>query len=608
MGQIHSQRVGGIGEMMRIKGWNAVIITGTDPHNSEYPASRWKQVEWVSGFTGEAGDLVITSDHAGLWTDSRYYIQAEAQLQGSSIELHKCSGPISSAVHSWLSENLQRGDVVAFDSLCMSIGDIESLSQIMESALGEGACHLAAVPDLLDDVWEGRPSIPQTPVITLDEETVGKTRLGKISSLRKFMMTIPGCEFILLSSLDEIAWVLNIRGEDIEYNPYVISYLLVTMEDVRWYVKKTDRIDSDSETADSFAELASDGIEICSYESLPMGFEHDEPCCIFFDPASTNYDVYRQINYYFRKEETVMGQSPVVLWKAIKNGKEIEGMREAFYEDGIQMEKFLYWLEKKVSCGEYVDEWDASVKISSLRAEIPGYKGDSFENISAYGASAALPHYITPAEGSPQIKPRGLYLSDSGGQYLFGTTDITRTVPMGELTELEREDYTLVLKGMIDLSMAVFPEGTSGSQIDCMARMPLWRNMRNFGHGTGHGIGFFLGVHEGPQSIRQNHLAQPLLPGMITTNEPGIYREGMHGIRHENVLLCVEKGGNEFGKWLGFETLTCCHIETSAIKKELLEADEIEWLNAYNESVFRRLSDRLPYEVANWLRIKTLPI
>ena len=283
-------------------------------------------------------------------------------------------------------------------------------------------------------------------------------------------------------------------------------------------------------------------------------------------------------------------------------------MREAFMEDGIAMEKFLFWLENAVRSSGRVTEWDASMKLTSLRAEIPGYRGNSFANISAYGPDAALPHYSTPAEGSAVIEPRGLYLVDSGGQYLFGTTDITRTVPMGECPFQMREDYTLVLKGMIGLAMAVFPKGTAGCQLDVLARAPLWSRARNFGHGTGHGIGFYLGVHEGPQDIRQNFNRQPLLPGMVTSDEPGIYREGMYGIRHENVLLCREYLTNEFGEWLSFETMTLCHIETSPIVRELMTADEIDWLNRYNRKVYDMLSPRLDEETSAWLAVKTLPL
>jgi Xaa-Pro aminopeptidase len=280
-------------------------------------------------------------------------------------------------------------------------------------------------------------------------------------------------------------------------------------------------------------------------------------------------------------------------------------MREAHLEDGLAMEQFLYWLERHAG---QVNEWEAACELGRLRSQIPGYRGDSFETISAYGPSGALPHYVTPREGSALLEPRGLYLVDSGGQYLFGTTDITRTVPLGPCTALEVEDYTLVLRGHIDLGMAIFPRGTAGCQIDALAREPLWRARRNFGHGTGHGVGFFLGVHEGPQDIRQNFNRQPLEPGMICSDEPGLYREGMHGVRHENLVLCRAVGDNEFGSWLGFEILTLCHFDTSCLDVSLLTADERDWLNTYNERVYRELSPRLPADVAAWLRKKTLPI
>ena len=584
--------------LMTAKGWDALIITSTDPHSSEYPAGRWKQVEWASGFTGESGDLIITQDHAGLWTDSRYFIQAEKQLEGSGVELHKAAKPISSYTIGYLREHPEL-QTIAFDGLCVSASFTDSL----RAALGEDRV-LVSAPDALDAVWTSRPGIPETPVTTLGKEDTGESRLQRISRLRKFLMR-EECDNMLISSLDEIAWLLNVRGQDIEYNPYVISYLLVSMDSVLWFVQKGPDVEPGSETEDSFAELRADGIEIYMYDEIwDLDKTYEES--VFADPSSLNHEANSLIHNIFDTIKT--GTSPIIEWKGVKNEREKEGMREAFYEDGIQMEKFLFWLEKAVLSGEEITEWEASEYLTSLRSEIPGYRGDSFENISAYGPNAALPHYSTPREGSATILPKGLYLIDSGGQYIFGTTDITRTVPLGELTELEKEDYTLVLKGMIGLATSVFPEGTSGAQIDCMARMPLWKGLRDFGHGTGHGIGYYLGVHEGPQDIRHNHNPQPMLEGMITSDEPGIYREGLHGIRHENVILCVSKGENEFGKWLGFETLTCCHIETSAIRKDLLTAEEISWLNSYNDSVYRKLCDRLPYEVANWLRIKTLAI
>lgn len=604
MENIHVQRIARLRELMRSNLWDAVYVSASDPHASEYPAPRWKQVEWLSGFTGEAGELVITKDYAGLWTDSRYFIQAVEQLRGTGIELQKTRVPGAVGIPQWLAENVS---VVVIDGLCQSVGRMEEIRDAF-SAAGKDGCLIIDVPDLIDKLWTDRPFCPVTPVVTLDEESVGESRLKKISWLRKFLM-MKECDSIILSSLDEIAWLLNVRGSDIEYNPLVISYLLVTMDEVRWYVGKGMPDMPFQDTVDSFNELRGDGITVCGYGDIALDLsemrEDGTIESIFLDTSTLNYNLYRQIVQTFSEEGVVSGSSPVILRKAVKNECEIRSLREAYVEDGVAMEKFLWWLEKRLASGMPVDEKEASDKLSSLRAEIPGYRGDSFANISAYGSNAALPHYSFPATGSAVLRPHGLYLVDSGGQYVFGTTDITRTVPLGECSDLEKEDYTLVLKGMIALSMAVFPKGTPGSRLDVLARSALWRSKRNFGHGTGHGIGFYLCVHEGPQDIRQNFNSQPLLPGMVTSNEPGIYREGMHGVRHENIVLCREAGTNEFGEWMEFETLTCCHIETSAVVRSLMTADEIGWLNEYNAGVYKKLSPFLDPEVSGWLKEKT---
>lgn len=600
---IYTERIGKLRSLMAANGWDAVIVTGSDPHASEYPAVRWQQVAWLCGFTGEAGDLVITMDHAGLWTDSRFFIQALRQLEGTGVELHRTRVPDAVGIPEWISG---RASVIAVDGLCQTADSVASLRKALASDPG---ARIVDVPDLLSGIWEDRPGIPSSPVITLSEDTVGRARYDKLTDLRKFLL-MKDCDSILISALDEIAWLLNIRGSDIEYNPYTVSYLFVSQSDVLWFVQKEDE-PRDPDTEDSFAELATDEVGIMPYSSVAQSLGTmfgGEVRTIFVDTSSLNYDLFSKVAEAAGEENIIAGTSPVQLWKAIKNDVEISGIREACLEDGVAMEKFLYWLETSVRSGQSVTEWDASVKLTSLRAEIPGYRGNSFANISAYGQNAALPHYSTPEYGSAVIHPRGLYLADSGGQYLFGTTDITRTVPMGECSYLEKEDYTLVLKGMISLAMAVFPKGTAGCQLDILARNALWRNFRNFGHGTGHGIGFYLGVHEGPQDIRQNFNAQPLLQGMVTSDEPGIYREGMHGIRHENMILCREKCTNEFGSWLDFDTLTLCHIDTSAVIRELMTADELAWLNAYNGNVFTVLSPRLDDDVAAWLRMKTLPL
>ena len=600
MENVFAQRVEAIRDLMRGNGWDAVILTGSDPHASEYPARRWKQVEWVSGFTGEAGDLCITLDHAGLWTDTRYFIQAVKQLAGTGIELHKMRVPEQVPIPQWLASRGFEEPVIAVDGLCQTVAAVAGL----KAAFG-GAVRIVSVPDMLSPLWADRPAIPVTPVITLGEDLTGESREAKIHWLRKWMMR-QEVDAIFLTALDEIAWLLNVRGSDVDYNPVVISYLLVTMDQAYWFVRKDADGEPDEETLASFDELAADEVTLCDYAEVAAAlatFVDQDVDRIYADPATLNIHIRECLDEC--GYDVVEGLSPVPLRKSVKNRVEIEGMREAHLEDGLAMEQFLYWLEGQVG---HVDEWEAACKLQSFRAQIPGYRGDSFETISAYGPGAALPHYVTPRTGAPVLEPRGLYLVDSGGQYLFGTTDITRTVPLGPCTALEREDYTLVMKGHIDLSMAVFPVGTCGCHLDILARNPLWQTKRNFGHGTGHGIGFFLNVHEGPQEFRQNFNAYPFVPGVINTIEPGLYREGMHGVRHENVVLVREDGKNDFGTWYSFETLTLCHYDTSVLVRDLLTPDEIAWLNAYNERVYRTLSPRLPADIAAWLRDKTRAI
>ncbi len=614
-------RVEAIREMMSSRGWDAVIITGSDPHNSEYPSPRWKQVEWVSGFSGEAGDIVITMDHAGLWTDTRYFIQAGKDLPGTGIELHKMRVPEQVPIPQWLATEAFPSEksrvIVAVDGLSQTIESINEIAAAFRSegrtdfsddSQAEPSFRIVDAPDMLDSLWDDRPMIPVSPIITLGADICGQSREERITMLRKFLVR-NACDAILLTSLDEIAWVLNARGSDIAYNPVVISYLLVTLDNVQWFVRKNAFSPLDEDTKESFQEIRGDGIDIEEYDEVGFTLASLEDVSkLYVDPSSLNYNLYLTIEGGSLSGNVIYGPSPVPLWKSVKNPTEIAGMKEAHLEDGLAMERFLYWLERQMDLGYPVSERDAAVMLGSLRESISGYRGDSFETISAYGKGAALPHYMTPKDDAPLLERHGLYLCDSGGQYLFGTTDITRTVPLGPCTALEKEDYTLVLKGMIDLAMAVFPAGTAGCQIDVLARSPLWQHKRNFGHGTGHGVGFYLCVHEGPQDIRQNFRNQPLLPGMITSDEPGIYREGMHGVRHENLLLTVEAGNNGFGKWYAFETLTLCHIDTAPVVKELLDRKELEWLNEYNANVYRVLAPRLPDPVAEWLKEKTGPV
>ena len=586
---------------MRENGWDIVIIGGGDPHFSEYPAARWHQVKYISGFTGEAGDLVITHTHAGLWTDTRYFIQALRQLEGSGIVLHKTRVPDQVLIPEWIASLQMDEPVIAVDGLCTSVEAARELQGAVPSAI------ITAVPDMLGPIWPDRPSIPSTPIITLGEELTGESRDERLRFVRKWLM-LQGADAIFISVLDQIAWLLNVRGNDVQYNPVVISHLLVTMDDAQWFVRKDAYSDPDSETQASFEELEADGITIRDYDQAAFALsslrlEGVDKICI--DPANLNLCLREALEDGDLLPEIVEDAGPVPAKKAVKNPAECDGMREVHLEDGLAMEKFLYWVEQNAG---RVNEWEAACKLGDLRAEIPGYRGDSFETISAWGQGAALPHYLTPPTGGSMLERRGLYLVDSGGQYLFGTTDITRTVPLGPCTELEITDYTIDLKGHIDLAMAIFPAGTAGCQIDALARGPLWQRKRNFGHGTGHGVGFFLCVHEGPQDIRQNFNSQPLLPGMICSIEPGIYREGMHGVRHENLYLVREDGENEFGRWLCFETLTLCHIDTSCLNAELLTDEELDWLNAYNRRVYDTLQERLPQQVREWLREKTMPV
>lgn len=606
MGNIFFERVEAVRRMMAAKGWDAVVVGASDPHSSEYPARRWQAVQWLSGFTGEAGDLVITADHAGLWTDSRYFIQALEQLQGTGIELHRTGQTDSVPIPQWLAE---RVSVVAVDGSCMSVSAFEGLEKAMSRTRGDGIWKVVDVPDILDGLWTDRPMVPVSPIITLDGTDVGESRLQKLVWLRKFLMS-EDCDAILLSSLDEIAWLLNVRGSDIVYNPYVISWLYVTLDRAVWFVRKGADAHTDQDTVDSFMEIKADGVEIAGYDDIYIAVADRDASesKLYVDRSSLSYHLYRYVSELFGEENVIAGPSPVALRKSVKNQVEIKSLREAYMEDGCAMEKFLYWLDSTMASGAKVTEWDAAIRLDGFRSEIDGYRGNSFATISAYGPNAALPHYSTPAEGSAVLEPHGLYLVDSGGQYFFGTTDITRTVPLGECTQLEKEDYTLVLKGMIQLAMAVFPEGTPGCRLDVLARNALWRTRRNFGHGTGHGVGFYLGVHEGPQSIRQDLNPQPFLPGMVTSDEPGIYRQGQHGVRHENILLCVDAGTDSFGRWLAFETLTICHIDIAPILKEMMTEEEVKWLNRYNASVYERLSPLLPEDVALWLKTEVQPL
>ena len=592
MANVYAERIEQLRSMMRSRGWDAVLLTGSDPHGSEYPAERWKCVQWLTGFTGEAGDVVVTLDHAGLWTDTRYFIQAVQQLEGTGVELHKMRVPEQVPIPEWIRKTFSGESEVyiALDGLCVGA----CFTREIKSGLNAdgAACHLVSVPNLLDAIWTDRPGIPQTPVFTVDP---GESRIERLGRLRDWIAE-KGVDYVLLSALDDIAWTLNVRASDIEYNPLVISFLLVGPETAEWFVLKEDV--EDAGTKKTFAELREDGIFLRYYEEIEIAMSEIDGTVA---AADLNYHLSALIGPS-RLVETV---SPVQVWKAVKNPIEIGGFRDCHLQDGIAMVRFLHWLDRCMQNDRTVSEWDAAVHLGQLRAEIPGYQGDSFETISAYGPSAALPHYITPKSGAPMLAPHGLYLCDSGGQYLNGTTDITRTWALGPCTRLEMEDYTLVLRRHIDLAMAVFPLGTPGCRLDALAREPLWGHQRNFGHGTGHGVGWFLGVHEGPQDVRQNLNGVGFEAGMVVSDEPGIYREGLFGVRHENLILCVSAGSNDFGNWLRFEPLTLCPFDTSALLVDMLTPAERDWLNDYHALVYDRLRPYLDESDAEWLRRRT---
>lgn len=587
------ERISALREIMERESLDAYIISGTDPHNSEYLPAAWKQREWISGFTGSFGTVVVLKDDAGLWTDTRYFIQAEKQLEGSGIRLHKLRVPDAVDYPEWLAETLPEGAKVGLDGFCVSVSDMQRLQDVLQAK----KIDVVEKTDVMGELWLDRPALPEEKIFTVPTETAGAAAATKIGMIREKLQEA-GADYMLFSCLDEIAWLYNIRCNDIAYNPVAISYAVVGKEQAWLFVKPT------KVTQEVANQLSAEGVELRDYHHLFLFLEElDEKATFALDTTTLNFAVYNKVSGRFTVKES---PSPVVLAKAIKNAMEIEGFRRACVKDGVAMTKFFYWLENNL--GNHLTETAASDQLTRFRSENEGYVENSFENISAYGENAALPHYSAIPGQDAELQPRGLYLVDSGGQYTHGTTDITRTIALGELTQLEKEDYTIVLKGMIALARSIFPKGTKGCNIDTIARQPLWQTCRNFGHGTGHGVGFFLNVHEGPQSIRQELKNQELLPGMVTSDEPGLYREGFHGIRHENLILCVPVATNEFGEWYGFETLTLCYFDTSAMLPELLTAEEIQWLNGYHAEVYAKIAPHLTPDEARWLAAKTAAI
>ena len=565
----------------------AFIIPSTDPHLSEYVAPHWQSREWISGFTGSAGTVVVTAKDAGLWTDSRYFLQAARQLEGTCITLYKEMLPETPNIPEFLSAHLQEGDCVGIDGKMFSAEEVEHL----QKELKKSGIRIKSIADPIQLLWTDRPAMPLAPAFVYDTKYAGMSFTEKLPAVRQ-AMEAAGADSLLLSALDEIAWLLNIRGNDVHCNPVVVSYLLIEKDKVNYFVQP-------QKVTPELAEyFSANGISVHPYEEIGHYLNSFNAHSILMNPAKTNYAIYSAIRPGCL---IINGASPVALLKAIRNKQEIAGIHAAMQRDGVALVKFLKWLDEAVPAGKET-EISVDKKLHTFRAAQPLYMGESFDTIAGYKEHGAIVHYEATPETDVTLKPEGFLLLDSGAQYLDGTTDITRTIALGPLTEEEKTDYTLILKGHIALAMAVFPEGTRGAQLDVLARMPIWKERMNYLHGTGHGVGHFLNVHEGPQSIRMNENPVALQPGMVTSNEPGVYKAGSHGIRTENLVLTVPAGEGMFGKYLKFETLTLCPICRKGIIKELLTAEEIGWLNDYHRTVYEKLSPDLNNDEKEWLK------
>ena len=571
----------------------AFIIPSTDPHLSEYVAPHWMSREWISGFTGSAGTVVVLMNEAGLWTDSRYFLQAAKEFEGSGITLYKEMLPETPSITKYLSQKLKPGESVSIDGKMFSVQQVEQ----MKEELAAYSLQVDLFGDPLKRIWKDRPSIPNSPAFVYDIEYAGKSCEEKVAAIRA-ELTKKGAYALFLSALDEIAWTLNLRGNDVHCNPVVVSYLLITQDDVIYFISP------EKVTKEVNEYLKEQHVKLKNYDEVETYLNTFTGRNILIDPKKTNFAIYSAIN---PKCNIIRGESPVALLKAIRNEQEIAGIHAAMQRDGVALVKFLKWLEEAVPSGKET-ELSVDRKLHEFRAAQPLYMGESFDTIAGYKEHGAIVHYSATPESDVPLQPKGFLLLDSGAQYLDGTTDITRTIALGELTEEEKTDYTLILKGHIALAMAKFPVGTRGAQIDVLARMPIWKYGMSFLHGTGHGVGHFLSVHEGPQSIRMNENPVVLQPGMVTSNEPGVYKAGSHGIRTENLtLVCKDKEGM-FGDYLKFETITLCPICKKGIVKEMLTNEEIEWLNNYHQIVYEKLSPNLNEEEKVWLQEVTASI
>ncbi len=586
-----TEKISKLRDSMAKNGLDAYIIPSTDPHMSEYVPERWSARSWISGFTGSAGTIVVTKEKAGLWTDSRYFLQGEEQLKGSPIKLFKSGLPETPNIEEWLNDTIEKGGTVGFDGKVFAVSQVRDL----EATFERKGIKVNGEHDLIEDVWENRPSVPLNEVYVHEVKYAGKTRIEKLGEIRTELEK-QSADYSLTATLDDIAWIYNLRGSDVDFNPVFVAYTLISKGGAVLF------IDERKLTFDLKTELENDGIEIKDYveiakelKGLPNGSS------VLLDTGKTNYWLYSALE----KSRIIEGKNPSTYLKACKNQVEISGMKSAHKRDGASMVKFIYWLESNIG-KEKITELSAAEKLLEFRKANDMFVGESFNTISGYGPHGAIVHYAANEETDAEIKPEGFYLLDSGAQYLDGTTDITRMFYLGEEpTEQEKIDYTLVLKGHINLATAKYPAGTRGSQLDAFARRFLWDNRLNYLHGTGHGVGCFLNVHEGPQNIRMEENPTTLQEGMISSNEPGVYRAGKYGIRIENLVLTTKDKTGEFGDFYKFETLTVCPIDKKAIDESMLTREEKAWINGYHKWVYMELSQVLDDEHRSWLTEKT---
>lgn len=576
----------------------ACIVTAADPHLSEYVPERWQGRAWLSGFTGSAGTLVVTPHAAGLWTDSRYWDQGSRELAGSGVQLMKVTGASSVPPYlDWICRNVSPGATVAVDGCTVSL----NAGRVLESALVKAGLRLRTDVDLLAAVWAERPTRPLNAIYVHSTPFATRDRTEKLAALRAAMLD-KGAQWHLISTLDDLGWLLNLRGSDVHYNPVFVAHALVGLQSVMLFVDGT-KVPIDVRNA-----LESDGVHIVPYDSARLVLSSlDSDATVLVDPARVTYEFIRAVP---QGVKVVEGVNPTTLFKSRKNSAEADHIRAVMEQDGAALAEFFAWFEQAMS-SEAVTELAVDAQLTAARARRPGFVSLSFGTIAGFNANGALPHYQATQASNALLTGNGLLLIDSGGQYLGGTTDITRVVPVGEISEEQRRDFTFVLKGMIALSRARFPRGIRSPMLDSIARAPLWAAGIDFGHGTGHGVGYFLNVHEGPQIINFQAAAEPwtaMEAGMVTSIEPGIYRPGAWGIRIENLVMTRPAAPSEFGEFLEFETLTLCPIDTRCIALHLLSEEECVWLNRYHELVWERVSPHVHGDTREWLEHRTRPV